>query len=406
MTTSSIKRNMFAASCAFSLGQGLYMTIAVVYAIKAVHVRAEGVGFIFSFAGLLALGITLPSGYISDRFNTKRLSIVMSVLMTIALLAVAAARGYVVLLIFVGLSGALVQANSVIRKSMISHLVTAQERVTVQAWVRSAYNAGFAVGAAISGAVLAVNSAAALRWLIVGAAGCYLMMGVATYRLPSPSQPTAGQRNPFVALSDRRYIYVTLVNAILSLHITVLDVAIPLWIIQETDAPTVMVGVLLVINTVQTVILQVRLSRSSDNISGAIAAMVRSSGLFVAACLLFMVSRFTTGYGTDGLLIGAVLVLTLCELLQSAGSWGLSFGLAPAEARGRYLAVFGYGTALQSAIGPTAVTFALTRLGAWGWLLLAALLVAGGMLIQVVRPWLEQAREEPGIHRPAQEETA
>lgn len=77
----------------------------------------------------------------------------------------------------------------------------------------------------------------------------------------------------------------------------------------------------------------------------------------------------------------AVLVLTAGELLAMAGSWGISYGLAPEHARGEYLGVYALGAAFSETVGPAATAFLGVREGPPGWLAIAAVFLLSGVAV-------------------------
>lgn len=394
MTTAGVRRLVLAGSGLFSIGHGMYLTVSVVYFLTVVHIAPGQVGTALSAAGVLAMIAVLPAGYLADSYSTKLISMCVSAALALALVAVEQARGYPSLLVAVCLLGLLDKGNSVVRQTMISHLVPQQERVQLQAWMRTAFNVGFSAGAAIASPVLAMNSATGYRMLLLAAAGCYAGTAITTALLPNPPRTRReGLLRAFVALGDRKFVAVALINGVLGIHITLLDVALPLWLIERTDAPRTLLGPLMVLNTVLTVALQVRLSRSSNTVSGACSALTRSSGFCLLSCALFALSAHTRGAWTYAMLIGAIVMLSIFEIIQSAAAWGLSFALSPLASRGRYLAVFAYGASIQSAIGPALVTAAILRMGWSGWAAIAGVVVLAVAAMWALAPFLSQPEE-------------
>jgi MFS family permease len=91
-------------------------------------------------------------------------------------------------------------------------------------------------------------------------------------------------------------------------------------------------------------------------------------------------------------LVAAAFTHVLGELLQAAGSWGLSFALAPEHAQGQYQGAFDMGYALASIAAPIVVTTLTVGWGAPGWLLLGAMFAVAGALVPPVARWAERNR--------------
>ena len=110
---------------------------------------------------------------------------------------------------------------------------------------------------------------------------------------------------------------------------------IPLWLVQETDAPRVLLAWLFGTNTVLAVLLQVSASRGAGTVPGALRAARISAGFFVLSCLIVLVTHDTIGWVTIALVWLGHVTVTGAELFQSAGHWGLVAELSdPDAARG------------------------------------------------------------------------
>ncbi|MDP9434893.1 MAG: MFS transporter, partial [Actinomycetota bacterium] len=197
-----------------------------------------------------------------------------------------------------------------------------------------------------------------------------------------------------LALRDGPYVAVTALGAVLSLHYVLLEVAVPLWVAEHTNAPRWTVAVLFLVNTAAVVLLQVRVAGTAGDVASS-AVVARRGGLLVAAsCAVFAAA---SGPGPGPVVAVAVLVTGALghvagELLQAAGSWGLGFGLAPERAQGQYQGLYVTGTAASHAAGPLVVTLLAVQLGTPGWVLLAALFAAAALATPPVARWAAASR--------------
>jgi hypothetical protein len=189
-----------------------------------------------------------------------------------------------------------------------------------------------------------------------------------------------------MVLRDRPYLAVTLLVSIMSLHFSLLDVGIPLWVSGHTDAPRVIVAVIFVLNCVFVALFSVPLARGNDDVPGAARTGVRAALILAASCVLFATSSGTAATTAAVLLLAAGLVEVVGEMLQSASGWGLSFGLAPEHAQGQYQGAASTGFALTTMLGP-AVMVAVTSAGTAGWLALGALFVVASLVTLPVSRW-------------------
>lgn len=143
----------------------------------------------------------------------------------------------------------------------------------------------------------------------------------------------------------------------------------------------------MLLNTVLIVLLQVRVSRGADTASGAARASRRGALLIALFCLVLPISGLTRGALTVVVLVAAATVLILAELIESAGAWGLTATLPPADQRGAYVGAFRLGSQVQYLIAPVGLTALGVTTGGWGWLPAAAIFVLVGLAIVPVVGW-------------------
>lgn len=123
-------------------------------------------------------------------------------------------------------------------------------------------------------------------------------------------------------------------------------------------------------------VFQVRAARGVTGLDSATRTVRRSGWVMCAACAVFALSAGASpGVAAGVLVLGAVLQVA-AEMGQSAGSWQLSFDLAPADRVGEYQGFFGTGVTVARTAGPLLLTWLLVEWGIPGWLLLGGLTLA------------------------------
>lgn len=247
------------------------------------------------------------------------------------------------------------------------------------AHLQSTLNAGLALGAALGG--LALGAGTERAYLVVFALDALSFLGCAALLATLPAVPPVPDRAAgaprLAVLRDRPYALVTLLNAVLLLRMPLLSLAIPLWIVERTQAPGWLVSALFVLNTVAVMLFQVRAARPVTDLDSATRAL-RVSGLVMAlSCAVFAASALPgAGWAAAALLVLGAALQADGEMRQSAGSWQIGFSLAPAEHMGQYQGFFGTGVPVARTLGPLLLTSLLLLWGIPGWLLLGALLLA------------------------------
>ena len=401
-------RPLFVGTFVYALGRGMYSTGSIVFFTLCFGLSAQQVGLALSGAGVAAFCAALPAGYLADRWGPRPLTIAASVVQTLLITPLLISGSYLVVLPVAIALGATDRVNSIARRTLVSHVMGQSNRVRTQAYLRSVANTGMSLGALAVIPLLAVGTRSAFLCLIGVTMAAFLVVAVATTRLPARSkldptlfasdvrgkdqdQDRQRAQAQQQAAPGRRLVTFTalgLLNGLFALHISILEVGLPLWVTQHTDAPPWMVATLAFVNTVLAILLQVTASRGSSSVRGAARALAVSALFTALACVLFA----TTATGSGTLLVAtlfmATVVLTAGELLQSAGEWGLSFGLAPTHAQGKYIGYFSIGTTVQDIVGPTLVVAVAIAYVPGGWLVLSALLLVGAALVIPMTRWV------------------
>ena len=170
-------------------------------------------------------------------------------------------------------------------------------------------------------------------------------------------------------------------GGVLATHQVLLNVVIPLWLIEETDAPRVLLAWLFGTNTVMAVALQVAAARGVVTVADSLRAQRRGAFFFVLSCGIVLVTHDTVGWVTIALVWMGHVTVTGAELFYSAGEWGLQAELSDPNRRGEYQGVTQLGYTVGSVWAPAAYTFLAMEWGAQGWLVIAGIVVLAAIAI-------------------------
>lgn len=374
-------------------GTGLFLTVSAIYFTRSVGLSTAQLAAALTIAALVRLVVSAPLGHLADRLGPREVMAVaagLEGLVVATLVLVHDVTGLVVVLVLQALADA---ASYGARGALVANAVPREARVRTQAYLRSMTNLGFTLGAAGAGVALHLDTPTAYQLTILGDAVTYLLAGLVVLRLPHLAPVPAPDSGPrLVALRDRPYLAVTALNGILCVHYGLLEVAVPLWTVQHTQAPRWIVSVVLMVNTVAIVLFQVRASRNVRTVAEAARAQ-RAGGFVIAAgCVVYALAAGHGAWVAAGVLVIAAAVHVAGELLQAAGSWGLGFGLAPAHAQGQYQSVFGMGQSFASLVGPALTTALAVGAGLPGWVALAVMFAAAGAVMPALARWAERDR--------------
>lgn len=380
-----------------AVGTGAYLASSAVFFTEYVGLSAAELGVGFSLQAGVNFLANVPLGMLADRVGGRR-SFILGSLALAGLfpcyLLVTGFGGFVAVAVLVGLCAGF---RGVGFAKYIGDVVGADARVSVSAYLRSLKNIGLAVGTALAGVALLIGSGTGYIALIVANAVSFIIEAVLLWRLAPDAEAAAttpgASRGTALALRDRPFLLLSALNAIFMLNDTMLLVVLPLWILQRTDAPQVLISVTLIVNMVMTVLLQVRASRGAEGVSGAARAQRRAGISLAASCVVFAVSQLSTGIATIVILVLGVVLLTAGELLSSVASWGFPYSLASAERMGEYLALYDSGWKFAEIVGPAALIPLTLSAAPFGWLALAVLFVIGTVATGPVAAWA--ARTSP-----------
>lgn len=355
-----------------SVGTGLFLTVSALFLTRVAGLSVPRAALGLSVAGFAALVAAIPLGVCADRFGVRRVWTVLLVVLAGAFAVYPFVRSFPALLAVMVVVAVAEVGVSAARSAYVAHVAGPELRVRVRAFNQAVTNVGFVVGAGGGGVVLQLDEPTGFTVLLLANSASFVAGVFVLSTMPAGAPP---RQDRTIVLTDRRYLAVCVLNGLLMTYIAVLTVALPLWIVHRTEAPAWTVGGLMVLNTVLVVLWQVRASRGSETVPGAATAIRRSGWLLLVACLVFAVSGHLVA------LVAGVVVLTVAEMLHSAGSWGVSFGLAPEDRQGQYLGAFTMGTRIYDTVGPGLVTALTLGAGPPGWAALGVLYLTLALLL-------------------------
>jgi MFS family permease len=255
------------------------------------------------------------------------------------------------------------------------------ERVLSRAYMYSALNVGFTLGSLLGGVALAFDSNTLLRGIPWFTTLAFLVNALAILRLPNAphDERTPQERKVRLPgpgpLRNLGWMASTFFVGVLWTNQVLLNVVIPLWLVQETDAPRVLLAFLFGTNTVMCIFLPMAAARGVKDVATALRAIRVSMTFFVASCLITLYTHDTVGWVTIALVWLGHVTVTGAELYLSAASWSFEAELMDPNRRGEYQGAAELSGTLGRVWAPALYTFLAMSWGAVGWLLIAAIVV-------------------------------
>ncbi|MEW2386649.1 MFS transporter [Micromonospora sp. NPDC047707] len=378
-SSTTIPRRLYAVGLADSVGLGIYLAFSTVYLNLAVGLPNYQIGVVLGFSGIASVLGALPLAALAQRIGLRRSLILYFLARGISYIALAFAFDAITAFAAVGVAGLLSRGTGPLVQA--ASVTDAHPAGAVQALARLRLlrNVGMAAGSLPAAAAVALADEWAFRSVMFLCAAMFLTCSVLSRGLPRFGDVSRPAHYGVGVGRDVRFLSVTAVYGALILCVILLGVGMPLWIVQRTAAPAWTAGFVSLLNTLMVVLLQIRMSKGSED--PVRARRMMTSGGLLAAVAAATAPLSTIGGRWQALILCAfvVVVMTLAELYIAAGSMGLALTHTPPESRPVYLATYNLGFAAATVVGPPLVTIGLTA-GDHSWFAWAVAFAVVGIL--------------------------
>jgi MFS family permease len=367
-----------------AIGNGLFLSGVVVFALKIIRIHPQQISLSFSAAGVVSMMVSGTASKLVDRLGAKRTLLIANLIGGLSCLGFCLVHSFLMFLLLTCADWALAFWASIALASYVSSIADEQEGVRLRAQARSLLNAGFGAGAALAAGALAVGTTAAYYALPIGDAVSFFVVAILV--MPMPAYHLAGrddEERPIATLPAKRnlpFLAATALDSILRMPVTLMLLIVPLWIVVRTSAPRPLIGALIVGNTVAAALFQVWASSGTESLATSVRKVRLAAVLMLPACLAVALSGRTAAILAILLLIAGYALFTGAEVFQAAGAWGILYGLVPPAAISDYAGVFNMSNAAQTILGPGIAGWLVLRYGLTGWIILAAVILTAAAL--------------------------
>ncbi|WP_329121998.1 MFS transporter [Streptomyces sp. NBC_01465] len=368
-----------------AFGRGLVFPLMVLYFTRIVGLSTTSVGVGLTIAGACGLFAGVAAGRASDRFGSRPVLTALwlgcgTVMASYTLISSYAA--FLVAVIFFAVAN---QSSTGVRSALYADVMDPATRVEGRAHLRMVTNVAMGIGGALGMLALQSDTRTAYTVMLLINAACFSGGALLVWRLPvrrTVAQAVAESGEAvscWRAVRDLPFLAVTVLNGVITLQYGLLEVGLPLWVVQNTDAPRWSVALIAILNCALVALLQVRVTRRIDDLPRAVGAMGRAGVLLGLGCLVFaLTAGLSPLWAVAVLAVGAV-IQVFAEVLSAAGGWTIGYELADARAQGVYQGVYSTGFSAATMAGPALITLTAIDHGTAGWIVLAVLFTAAGL---------------------------
>ena len=380
-----IIRKVALASLIDRFGNGLLISVLVIYFSFTVGLGPHMTALALSIGAAAGLICTIPAGHIVDRVGQRPVVVISMIANGLAIASLAFVHSFIWLTIcFAADSIANVFSRNA-QQTLIARVGDSKTNPRNRAYTRSVNNLGIGLGSLGSGIALSINSATGYQIAIILDALTFLV-GAYIYTLVPhfPATLQAREKFDWTIFKDGRYIAATLMAAITNIQFVVQNVGLPIWIVKYTDAPRWWVSTIMILNTASVVLFQVKISKRTKPLKDSARQYLFTGALLAGACLLYASAEGPSARIASIIFIAGMALHVTAELIIAMIHWQISFDLADESRQGAYYGIWTLGNGLSEIIGPSLVTFALVSLGKPGWALLALIFVVNTALFKVI----------------------
>ncbi|WP_425245977.1 MFS transporter [Streptomyces sp. NEAU-NA10] len=400
MTKTPPQRLLALAQLSNSVGDGAYYTTSALYFTQVAGLAPARVGLGLTLGWAVGSLAGVPLGRLADRRGPRGTAVLLALTTGLAVASFTLVRGFVPFVLVACAYAAGQSGLAAARQALLAGLAPAGERTGLLARLQATLNAGLALGAGLGGLALHAGTPAAYLTVFVVDSVSFLLCALLLLGLPRVAPARVRPRGGPGVLRDRPYALVALLNTVLLLRLPLLSLVLPLWITSRTGAPAWLVSALFVLNTAAVTVFQVRAARGVTGPASAVRALRRAGWVMCAACAAFALSAGASPWVAAGVLVLGAVLQVAAEMGQSAGSWQLSFDLAPADRVGEYQGFFGTGVTVARTLGPLLLTWLLVEWGTPGWLLLGAMTVTASYALGPATRWAARGRVDEEVAQP------
>ena len=338
-----------------AIGSTLLFPFFALYITQKFGVGMTEAGLLLGMSSLFGLIGSVIGGAISDRFGRRRLILFGLIFSALSSLSFGLAWDVKILYVLVVIVGLLSRVAAPAYDAMLADILPESKRQEGFGVTRVAFNYAWIFGTALGGFIAARSFLA----LFVIDAVLSLLVAIILYRFLPETKPavhseaekdesllgTVGGYQ--IVLRDIAYMSFTLVGMIVLIVYQQQYSSLPVYLRDVHNIDSRSYGIMLSISGLEVVLFQIWISRIIRKYPPFLMMMLGS--LFFMAG--FTMIGFVKGFA---FFVIAVIIATIGEMIIFPTNKALAANFAPADMRGRYMAVYDLGWTIPATVGPAA----------------------------------------------------
>lgn len=367
------------------LGTSLVFPFFTLYISRRFGAGMTQIGLIFGlFFAASLIGGTI-GGALVDRIGRKGILIFGLVASALSSLWMGLAPSFPVFVAAAIVAGTMAETGTSARPAMVADLLPPEKRAQGFGLLRVAANLALTVGPALGG-LLATQS---YLFLFVGDAVSSLITAAIVLVALRETRPAVPEGAPqetmarafvgyFDVLRHRAFVWFLAASALMTVVYMQMYTTLSIYLRGSHDVTERGYGILLSLNAALVVLFQFPITRRISRHS-PVMIIAAGAALYAVGFGLYGIT------GTYLLFLGAIVIVTLGEMLVMPVGGAIVAQLAPAEMRGRYMAVFNFGWVIAAAAGPFLAGLVMDNTDPrWIWFLaFSAALAAASAFLQL-----------------------
>jgi MFS family permease len=350
------------------LGGALIFPFLTLYITRKFNVGMTQVGLMFGIFSVANIGGNILGGALTDRFGRKGMVIAGLLISGLSSLLMGVAGSFAFffgVILFVGL---LANIGGPAQQAMVADLLPEEKRTEGFGILRVVANLAIAIGPAIGGLLaswsyLVLFIGDAISSTITAAIVFLVIQETMPEREEGAPEQTVAQS--FAGYRDvlRDLTFVSFIGACMLMTVVYMQMntTLAVYLRDVHGVAEQGFGAILSLNAAMVVLFQFPISRWIGKFK---PLLVMAAGTLLYA-IGFSMYGWTSVYV---LFLVAMAIVTVGEMFVSPTSQALVARLAPADMRGRYMAVFGFSWVLPAVVGPFAAGLVMDNLNPdWVW---------------------------------------